>query len=175
VPDFAAWMIALFMAWLFANAVTHKLRHRAYYCQLIGSWIGAERAALPAWLMVVIAELLTVLLLLMPSLQSLGFGLASILLALYAGVMLVQLANGRTDSRCGCAGPDHDLHVSAELIARNLICVGLVMLALLPQQAIEVSWVLKNSITLLGGSFLILMYVLSEQLVANRQQMRGHR
>jgi hypothetical protein len=73
---------------------------------------------------------------------------------------------------CGCAGPDSALAVSPALVVRNLVCAALALLALLPSAIISAG-MLDFGLSLSCAIFLSLLYLCSDQIIANAQYMAG--
>ena len=87
-------------------------------------------------------------------------------------MMAVQIKRGRDDIACGCAGPASILTVSPALVLRNLLCALLAVIAgLLP----ELSSPVLSAYSLAGGiaAFMVVLYICSDQLIANAQMMAG--
>ncbi len=174
MPDLITAGLAWFFAWLFAVAAVHKLRSPLYYQALLGSWFPA----LPGIRLVVFgvagAELAIVVALLVPGSRTAGLLVSALLLLVYAVAMGLQLASGRRDVKCGCAGPASSITVSAPLLLRNLICAFLALLALLPGRELSVGFAgLGLSLSVAG--FLVAGYLNSEQLIANAQRLAGEK
>lgn len=172
MPEAIANGIALFMAWLFAVAAVHKLRSPEYYTRLVSAYLPAQTGTrLPVFL-IGLAELAIAIALLMPALQGPGFTGAAALLGAYAVMMAWQYSRGRADLECGCAGPASTLMVGPELIVRNLVCVGLAVLA----QTSAGHWpgsMAGASLALVVAFFMITVYLCSDQMIANAQAMAG--
>ena len=76
------------------------------------------------------------------------------------------------DLECGCAGPASSLTVGPPLIIRNLVCVGLAVLA--QASAGQLPGSLGGaSLALVVAFFLITVYLCSDQMIANAQAMAG--
>jgi hypothetical protein len=119
---------------------------------------------------VAVLELTIALALLLPMTASAGLRAAAAVLALYAALMTWQLIRGRRELRCGCAGPASELAVSPALVGRNLVCAGLALLALAPRTE-TVAGAAGLGLSLYVAVFLIILYLCSEQIVSNSQQM----
>ena len=93
------------------------------------------------------------------------------MLLAYALVMWRQTRLGRRDLRCGCSGPAAETRVSSELVVRNVV-VAVPVLSLALAAPLQASWALA----LMGmawGLVLLLLYVATDQIIANRQRMAG--
>ena len=136
------WTLRLALALLFAGAAWHKLGApgefaaavRAY--RLVPNPIGA-----PVVAMLVFGEALATGLLLGPAWYRLGAALAAALLALYAGAVAVNLARGRRDLDCGCAGPGARRPVSGALVVRNLVLLSGALVLLGPGTERLLTWI----------------------------------
>lgn len=164
--------IAGFLAWLFATAGWHKLYEPAQYSMLIGQYLPA----LPGkrWLVypVALVELALAILLLLPATRPAGGLAAAALLVAYAGLMGWQLAMGRRDIRCGCGGPASRVTISPSLVLRNLLCAAGALLLAFPAGGLHLT-IPAIGLVLFVAGFLILLYLCSEQLIANSQKMAG--
>lgn len=99
------------------------------------------------------------------------------LLLLYAAAMALNIARGNTDIDCGCSfGSGKDKagqQLSSGLVARNLTLALLSLLALLPVNG-RVLGLLDYGLLALACCAIALSYAALNQLLANRQFVRGH-
>lgn len=169
-----SWGIAVFLAWLFVSAGWHKLRSASAFTVILTQYLAA--ASDRQWLVyaLAISELALAVLLLVPATQVAGAILAAALLTLYAGAMSWQLAKGRRDLRCGCAGPASEVTVSPSLVTRNLLCAACALILVVPAPGLTMSAAPLGLVAFVGG-FLVVLYLCSDQLIANSQQMAGSR
>ena len=164
--------LALFFAWLFAVAGIQKLRAADYYLGLISSYAPALPVGRLLLLSLAGSELaLTILLLIPPARWYALVGSAGWLLA-YAAMMAWQVWRGRADMDCGCSGSASALMVSPALVVRNLVCACLAILCLSALAGVAVG-VLGMLLSVIMASFMITLYLCSDQLIANAQQMAG--
>jgi Methylamine utilisation protein MauE len=178
MPDLISSGVALFFAWLFALAGVHKLRSPAYYVDLLASYFPSLPAS-PAWLVAPVAalELAIAALLIFP--QTLGLGLlgCAAVLCIYAIAMALQIWRGKSDMACGCAGPASNLSVSPALVIRNLLCATLALcsfaLLIQAQTASVEAGLVGYGLSAFVAGFMIVLYLCSDQLIANAQQMAG--
>jgi uncharacterized membrane protein len=164
--------LSLFLVWLFATAGVHKFQARDYYRDLMSSYFESLVVSRSMVVVVGATELFVAVLLLLPQTRLAGLLLAALILSFYAAMMAVQIKRGRDDIACGCAGPASMLTVSPALVLRNLLCAILAAVAcLLP----ELSSPVLSSYTLAVGiaAFIVVLYVCSDQLIANAQMMAG--
>lgn len=172
MPEAISNGIALFLAWLFAVAALHKLRSPEYFLRLVTAYLPGHTSSRVLVLLIGVVELSIAILLFIPSMQGLGFTGASTLLAGYAAMMGWQYSRGRADLECGCAGPASTLTVGPPLIIRNLVCVGLAILAQASAGHMPGS-LAAASLALVLAFFLITLYLCSDQMIANAQAMAG--
>ena len=164
--------VALFLLWLFAVAAIHKFRSPDYYLRLVSAYVPGGRGAKPLVWLAAVAETGLALALLSPGLRRPGLGCAAILLTAYAAMMAWQYYRGRGDLQCGCAGPDSTLTVGPALIVRNLTCAAFALLAMASSATLPLS-LGGASLALATGSFMIIVYLFSDQMIANAQAMAG--
>lgn len=162
--------IAVFTAVIFAHAGFSKLRNPGDYRDIMATYLNRPIAP---WMVLWVGavELVLGLMVLMPAARVwAALGCGALLLA-YALVMWRQTRLGRRDLRCGCSGPAAETRVSSELVARNVV-VAVPVLSLALAAPLQASWVLA----LMGmawGLVLLLLYVATDQIIANRQRMAG--
>jgi len=177
LPEIVGLALAGFLAWLFVVAGLHKLRHPAQFSELAAQYLPAPLR--PLWRDALVypvgmLEMGIALALLPPQTRGGAAVIAAALLAMYALMMAWQLALGRRDLRCGCAGPASDVLVSPALVVRNLLTAGVALLLLLPLG--PVAWSAAGILlTLCMAGFLVGLYLGAEQLISNSQQMVGSR
>jgi hypothetical protein len=130
------------LALLFAGAAVHKARApRAFreavvaYRLLPAALGGAAAAALVA------AEAGVAAALLAPGRRAAGLAGAAGLLGLYGAAIAVNLARGRRDLDCGCAGPGARRPISGWLVVRNAVLAATALAALAPVRARALVWV----------------------------------
>ena len=163
--------IAVFACGLFAQAGYAKLRQPDAYRQPLEQYLGIR--TLPAWAPRAVGglELAAALAVLLPATRALGAIACVSLLLCYAVAMAMQVRQGRVDLRCGCSGPASDTRVSPSLVVRNVMaalpCIALVFVAGAPVPAPAL---------LIGaalGVVLLLTYLSGDQMIANRQRLKG--
>jgi hypothetical protein len=172
LPDLIAIGVAWFLAWLFGTAALHKARNIEHYRRLMGKYLdGAPVSSLMVWLLAAL-EVSFALAMLVPQTQWAGLAATALLLVAYAGLMGLQLARGRADMKCGCAGPASDTTISPALVLRNLGCAAMALLAMAPTISVDAG-VAGIGLALFVATFAALAYLGSDQLIANAQQMAG--
>jgi len=130
-------VVRLGLGLLLASAALHKLRDLRRFTATL-----AEHRVLPTRLveaMALVVPSLEVVLavmllgaLVVPALRVPGLAGAAGLLAVYAGVIAVNLARGRRHVDCGCAGPAGRQPISGWLVGRNALLVAAAVLAAAP-------------------------------------------
>ncbi len=165
--------MALFLAWLFALAAAHKFRSGLYYRDLLSSYFDSINVGAGGVQLIASVECIVALLLLFPPSRSAGLAAGAIILLFYALMMALQVKRGRDDIACGCAGPASMLTVSPALVLRNFLCAALAVLSLagsLAPMPLEFS---AYSLSIVTATFMIVLYICSDQLIANAQLMAG--
>jgi Methylamine utilisation protein MauE len=125
-------LIAACIGLLFMVAAVHKLRDLRRFREVFTAYrlvpaAVARRIAcvVPAVELVVAAELIL-------GAPGLALATGSVLLLGYAAAIAVNLARGRSDLDCGCAGPDNRRPIAAWMVWRNVVIAMLSAVALLP-------------------------------------------
>ena len=174
LPDLISLGLAWFLAWLFAQAAIHKFSAPGVYRQLVAVYLETAMVGRSAVWLIASLELTVALLLLLPISRQAGLAGSALMLLAYSGLMGLQLARGRVDLQCGCAGPASNTTITPSLVARNLICVLLALLAMAPATVVTIG-VLSTGLSIFIAVFSILTYLSSEQMISNAQQMAGGR
>lgn len=119
------WTIAL----VFLIGGIHKLRAPAAFTATLSAYQLLPKALLSsvAYLLIV-AEVFTAISLLLNT--RIGSMLALVLLVLYTIAISINLARGRRDIDCGCAGPAVRQTLSAWLVVRNVIFILMALLSI---------------------------------------------
>jgi uncharacterized membrane protein YphA (DoxX/SURF4 family) len=139
------WILRLFLASVFVRAVYAKLRFPSLFTDAVRGYelvparlTGAFAAALLA------IECLIAPALLIPRIAPLAAWVAGFVLALYSLAIGINLARGRRDIDCGCAGPLARQTLHEMLIVRNLVYMVLAMVlavgASVPPSARTLNW-----------------------------------
>jgi hypothetical protein len=145
------------LALLLLTTAIHKARDlAAFRAAIVGYALAPERLAGAIALGFAAAEAAIGVALVAPA--SLGlrdaalFATAS-LLALYALAIAVNLARGRRDIDCGCAGPNAKQPLSEWLLARNALLVVAALVCLGGASARPLVWI--DALTISGGVALL--------------------
>jgi hypothetical protein len=170
VPDVISGGILFFLVWLFTSAAVNKARAPRYYLRLMANYVPFKAGRrLLLWLICLIECSISALLLL-PGLHKVGLAAAALVLVAYAVLMTWQVARGKTDLECGCAGPGSTLRVGPALIVRNLICAFLAALAM-TSRAVFPAGTGSIVLALIIAVLLISTYLACEQALASAQAM----
>jgi hypothetical protein len=170
LPDAIGGGISFFLVWLFVTAALHKARAPQYYLRLVAYYVPVKTGGRVLVSLIALVEFAITALLLLPGTHEAGLGAAALLLVVYAALMGLQVARGRTDLECGCAGPGSTLRVGSALIVRNLVCACLAALAMTSPGA----WPAGPGHTILAlvtAVLLISAYLVYEQAIASAQAM----
>ena len=139
------------LALLFLVAAGHKLRDLGRFRATL-----AEYRLLPAGLvplaaaLVVGAEAAAAGALLVPGARAAGLVSAATLLVVYGAAVAINLARGRRDIDCGCAGPAVRRPISGALVARNAALAALALAGLVPVHPRALLWV--DGLTVAGAT-----------------------
>jgi uncharacterized membrane protein YphA (DoxX/SURF4 family) len=162
----------LLLSYLFLVGGWQKRADTAYFQQVItdyrllpASWSPLLARAIP------IVEICAGLALLIPALQLIALATVATLLAVYTLAIALNIARGRRDLDCGCAGPGQEQTISGWLLGRNLILISLALLSVPALQQLSMDW-LGWSLALLGATLLALFYHVFNQLIANNNLLR---
>lgn len=172
VPDLISNALALFLAWLFTTAAIHKWRAPDAYIEPMSVYLPGFSPGKSGVLFVAVLELVLALMILLPWCRDFGLAAAALLLAAYAAFMARQISQGRVDLKCGCAGSASRVMISPGLILRNMVCIALALFALIPSDAVAPGFSALG-LTLCVVLFMIIVYLCSEQLIDNAQQLAG--
>ncbi|MEZ5500245.1 MAG: MauE/DoxX family redox-associated membrane protein [Steroidobacteraceae bacterium] len=159
------------LAALFALACWHKLRAPAAFAASLNGYHLLPQRLVPAATAAIIACEATATIGIAIG-NTLAMGLALALLALYTLAIAVNLARGRRDIDCGCAGPAMRQTLSHWLLVRNALLIGFALLASQPSSGRALTWL--DAVTLLVSCCtLLLLYASSNQLAANHSRLGG--
>ena len=162
--------VTIFAGIIFFHAGYSKIRHSAEYVDIMATYLGRpiRGAAVTA---AGVCEMALAVMVLVPGVRWIGALGCSLLLTVYAVLMWRQIQAGRRDMRCGCSGPAAETRIGPELIFRNAV-IAIPLFAVAFSQASLIPWV---GMTLgLGFSFfLVLIYLSTDQIIANRQRLIG--
>ena len=136
---------------LFLVAAAHKLRDRGRFRATLADYRLLPAALVPAagvFFPAIEAALAATLV--VPALRAPGLAGAAALLAVYSLGIAINLARGRRDLDCGCAGPAARRPISGWLVARNVTLAAAALALLAPVRARTLVWV--DGLTVLGGT-----------------------
>lgn len=135
-----SWVIALSVAFLFAAAVTHKLRDWTRFREVVRNYQLLPHGLVPVVATLLAAlELCSVFLILPIATRPIGALLAAGLLAGYATAIAINLGRGRVNLDCGCLGMSRRQAVRWWMVGRNFTIAALAMIAGLPTVLRELS------------------------------------
>lgn len=161
--------ITVFIALIFVRAAWHKLGEFTEFTGFVADYkVLPETFVTPVSAAIVGAELLVVLLQLLPGGQVFGLLLALTLFGAYAAVMSINIVRGRTSIECGCGGAVQPL--SWTLVGRNGVLMAVTLLAVfLAPYALDTA----GAATAISAGFAIWVgFLLSEQILANASLAR---
>jgi len=170
LPDLIGTGLALFLAWLFAQAAIHKFRAPEVYRQLVAVYLDTAAVGRSTVWMIASVELALALMLLLPISRYAGLAGSALMLLAYSGLMALQLLRGRKDIQCGCAGPASTATITPSLVVRNLVCCLLALAAMAPAVVVSPG-LIGAGMSGFIAAFSILIYLSSEQMISNAQQM----
>jgi len=161
---------------LFLAAAFHKIRDLARFRATLAAYrLLPPRLVAPGALALAVTELGLAVALAAPPLRGPSLLAAAGLLSIYGGAMAVNLARGRRDIDCGCAGPAARRPISGVLVARNAVLAAVALGGLLPVSPRPLSWV--DGITVVGATVtLAALYPAFDRLLAlapRRAMLRG--
>lgn len=161
--------ITVFIALIFVRAAWHKLAEFTEFTGFVADYkVLPETLVTPVSAAIVGAELLVVLLQLLPAGQVFGLLLALTLFGAYAAVMAINIVRGRTSIECGCGGAVQPL--SWTLVGRNGVLMAVTLLAVfLAPCSLDAA----GAATAISAGFAIWVgFLLSEQILANASLAR---
>ncbi len=167
--------IRVLLFWIFAVAISHKMRHFTLFVQQVADYRVLPLTLNP-WvaIAIILAELALVSLLSLLNQPRLGALLAAALLCLYACAMLINLLRGRRNIDCGCGDKGQGQVIGWALVVRNvLLATTALALASYPSiHAIDSLWMAV--LLLLSSGTLILLYTAVNQLMVNQPHLKAH-
>ena len=134
-------IVSICMSLMFGFAAVHKLKAVSVFkatmdeYQLVPLMLSAVVAVL-----LIVAELAAAILVLVPAVRTTGFMIMAVLLLIYAAGIGINLLRGRRDIDCGCSGPSSRHELSGWLVLRNLVLLGLALLAANPPAQRPMNW-----------------------------------
>ena len=162
------WLIA----GIFMQAGLSKLmtENQTYYANAIEAYAMAPKVLTPLLPRVIGAiEVITCLLILIPATAQIGLISAASLFTLYLLAFAKQIAQGKADMNCGCAGPGAQVKISPLLLARNAV---LVLISLFASQSVALPFGYAWFLVFPAAAILASIYFSSDQLIANQQKIQ---
>jgi len=163
VDPAVAYLIIVSAALLFLSAAIHKLRDLWRFREVFAAYrlLPAGRHLAP---IVPALELAVAVGLLFENLRTLAVWIGIALLLAYAVAIAINLARGRRDLDCGCAGPNDRRPISAWMVWRNVGMAILLATALLPWS--DRALVLTDGVTVgFGTACCALVYLCLDRLL----------
>lgn len=158
------------------TASAHKLRDIPAFRAAVAEYrLLPEAVAGLAAVLLVLVEVGAALALLVPIDARPAAALAAALLALYTSAIAINLARGRRDLDCGCAGPARRQPIGGALVARNLVLLAAALACALPIGPRALGWV-DVATVVVAVATLALLYSAVEQLLATgpaRERLRA--
>jgi len=164
---------ASLLAVLLAAAGLHKLQDLASFRVVSRRYRLVPAMLIPAFsLFIPLAEIAAALLLLIDSTRRVGGTLATVLLALYAVAIGINLLRGRRDLDCGCSwsadGSSGSNGLSSALVLRNVVLMAMAGWVAASVPVRELSW-FDYFNGLAAGVVLALICVAANRLVSNHR------
>jgi len=161
--------ITVFMCLLFVRAAWHKIAEFTEFTGFVADYkLLPETLVTPVSMAAVGAEVLVVLLQLVPGGQVYGLVLGVAILSLYAAAMSINILRGRASIECGCGGAVQPL--SWSLVWRNAV---LVTMAVTATATAPYSLDAGGAIAALACGFTLWTgFLLAEQILANDSTAR---
>lgn len=169
LPSMLTATITVFMCLLFARAAWHKIAEFAEFTGFVADYkLVPEQLVKLVSVAVVGAEVLAVLLQLVPGGQAYGLVLGIAILSLYAAAMSINILRGRTSIECGCGGAVQPL--SWSLVWRNTV---LMTMSLTAVATAPYSLDAGGAVAALACGFTLWTgFLLAEQILANDSTAR---
>ncbi len=168
-------IISICMSMLFGVAAVHKLKAPEVFKAAM-----EEYRLIPSNLLgivsitLILLELISSVLILIPSGRPTGSLIMGTLLLLYATSISINLYRGRRDIDCGCNGPATTQAISWWLVGRNLVFLGLVLIAIGPSAERSLNWL--DLFTILFGVLVASgLYLGFNQLLAQAPRLAALR
>jgi len=161
--------VTVFLSLLFARAAWHKISEFTEFTGFVADYrLLPEVLVRPASFGLAGAEVLVVVLQLVPGGQVAGLSLAMALLSLYGLAMGVNILRGRTAIECGCGGPVQPLSWTNVIRNATLVAAGAAAVSTAPY-ALDAG----GAIAALACGFTIWAgFILLEQILANSATAR---
>lgn len=160
-------IVSLCMSLMFGIAAMHKLRAVAVFRATLDEYRLVPRVLSGGVAIALIAaELLAAILVLVPSVRTAGLLIMTILLLIYTAGISINLLRGRRDIDCGCSGPASRHELSGWLVLRNLVLLGLVLVAANPLTQRPMNWldavVVLFSVMVASGLYMAMNQLLAQ-------------
>jgi methylamine utilization protein MauE len=173
VDPVLAWMAAAAAAAIFAASGALKFYDLETFRSSVANYrlLPQILEAPFAWLAPVVETAAALGLLLVPIRSSAAFALI-LLLGIFTGAIVINLARGRTDIDCGCFGPALRQRLSWWLTLRNAVLFLLLIVAAMPVDGRAMHF-LDYTTVLMSASTIIILYAAANYLIANAPGLRA--
>jgi len=162
------------LALLWAWSAAHKGRDLGTFAATLDAYeLLPSRLVKPFARLITGTEVVLALTLLWPSSARAAALATAVMLVIYATAIAINLRRGRRDIDCGCGGPAHRQRLHDGLVVRNLILIGLALLASIPNSPRHLSWVDAVSIAA-AVITAALLYLAIDRLMAQTPWWRLH-
>jgi uncharacterized membrane protein YphA (DoxX/SURF4 family) len=153
------------------QAAAHKLRDVAAFASAIAAYrLLPERRSRAAAAAFAVAELAIGCALLLPAAGPLPSVAAGALIAVYSLAVAVNLARGRREIDCGCAGPAARQPLRGSLLVRNAALVAMAAICALPATSRSLLWI--DALTIAAGTAALwIVYVAVETALSNAARL----
>jgi hypothetical protein len=154
------------LALLFLAAAAHKARDLARFRATLADYRLLPDTLVPVGAVLVTgAETAVAAALVTPGLRAPGLLSAAGLLLVYGAAIAINLARGRHNIDCGCAGPAGRRPLSAALVVRNAVLAATTLAGFAPVRPRTLVWV--DALTVAGGTaMLAALYASLDRLIA---------
>jgi uncharacterized membrane protein YphA (DoxX/SURF4 family) len=159
-------LLAGAFAVLFLSAAFHKLTDPASFGEVLRAYRLVPEALARLSLMVGLLECAVGAGLLIGAVRADAALAGSLLLALYATAIAINLARGRRHLSCGCGGPNDRRPIAPWMVLRNLALAALLPLARLPWIPRPTGW--ADALTIGAGTAVAALLYLSLDTLLGR-------
>ena len=163
--------VSLLIAGLLAHAGISKLlpQNQHYYTDVIQGYGVPKNQSFALPRLIGLTELVIAILVLTPQFTTMGLTGAAILFAIYLIAFIKQLAQGKADANCGCAGPGANMMISPMLLLRNTVLISMCLLGMsIDFSSFSATWFIVIPLAISLG----FVYHSCEQLIVNQQKIQ---
>lgn len=159
------------LALVFARSAAHKVAEFSFFNATLGEYRLLPALFVgPTAIALTMAEVLAIVLLIVPHTRTSGAVLSMSLLLLYAAAMAINLHRGRFRIDCGCGGPGQ--MISWALVGRNVVLAGAACFVSLHVAAFDT--IPAGTLVAFAGVLLgWLLLAIVDQIIGNRSHARA--